>query len=78
MPEVHTRYTTAPVDYDGFGTQTERVVGRDKRGQDIREVVIQGDHLQWQSMRYGSGLHPCWTREDVESIQDLKGYVVTL
>lgn len=76
MREV--RYTNAPEAYDGFGTKTLRVVGTDKRDRPIREVSIEPDHFKWQSMRYRSGMHPCWTREQLGELQDLLDYNVTL
>jgi hypothetical protein len=50
-------YTTAPADYDWFGTRTVRIAGRDKRGKTIRMVRSDPKHLQSQRDRYMSGLH---------------------
>ena len=61
------RYTTAPVDYDGFGTKCHGVVGT-TCGKDVRLVGIDPDHLNWQDMRYGSGMHSCRTREDWDEL----------
>jgi hypothetical protein len=45
------QFTDAPADYDGFGTITlEEVDG-------MRKVLIINEHLNWQRMRYWSGLH---------------------
>jgi len=63
-----TRFTTAPVEYDGFGTRTVRVIGRDN-GRDVREVEIDERHLAWQETRYGSGMHPSWTPADVAKLK---------
>lgn len=49
-------YTTAEEAYDGFGTQTAEVVGT-TRGKTIRKVTTPAQHVNWQRMRYGSGLH---------------------
>lgn len=60
--------TTAPKAYDGFGTFTLEEAG------DIRIVLIQAEHLDWQQGRYLSGLHQCNldtgfdTREIAESL----------
>ena len=50
------RYTTAPVDYDGFGTVDHGIVG-ETSGKEVRLVGISPEHLDWQEMRYGSGMH---------------------
>jgi hypothetical protein len=50
-------YTTAPVDYDWFGTRFLGVVGRDKRGKEIRRVAGPSNRVEAQRARYGSGLH---------------------
>jgi hypothetical protein len=44
-------YTTAPVDYDGFGTLSLGVEASE------RVVAIRTEHLNWQASRYASGLH---------------------
>jgi hypothetical protein len=52
----HLYETNAPVDYDGFGTHTFYLTG------DTRYVLIDEQHVAWQTGRYGSGLHraqPC-------------------
>jgi len=48
-------YTTCPVEYDGFGTETVRVAGTTKNGQTVREVSIAAEHYDWQLHRYYSG-----------------------
>jgi len=68
-PVGEIRYTTAPSAYDGFGTKTlelkwvwqSKLNGNTKP---VRKVVINPEHLQWQTMRYGSGMHPTWTEAD--------------
>lgn len=48
-------YTTCPVDYDGFGTETIRVVGRCGKGLPVRLVSTPLEHAEWQRNRYYSG-----------------------
>ncbi len=43
--------TTAPSEYDGFGTFTIHAIGPK------RWVLIEEEHLSWQTQRYASGLH---------------------
>jgi hypothetical protein len=50
-------YTSAPEAYDGFGTLTLEVVGKCRRGNVVRKVSTPVEHFEWQTMRYGSGLH---------------------
>jgi len=50
-------YTTAPADYDGFGTRTDRAAVARSSGKLIRRVRTPAPHVNWQRMRYGSGLH---------------------
>lgn len=47
-------YTTAPADYDGFGTTTIGVVGR-TAGRTVRHVRTPAAHTDWQRNRYWSG-----------------------
>lgn len=47
-------YTTAPEDYDGFGTRTVRVAGA-MRGKSVREVQTPARQSEWQRQRYYSG-----------------------
>lgn len=49
-------YTTAPKDYDWFGTHTEAIVGTIK-GKTIRKVRSDPHHVEAQRDRYASGLH---------------------
>lgn len=62
-----TRYTTAPDDYDGFGTRTIGIVGYDS-GKPVRQVEIHPEHLRWQESRYGSGMHAAWKPEEFERL----------
>lgn len=51
------RWTTAPANYDGFGTTvlTQKMVD----GRLLRQVAIDPSYLSWQEGRYHSGLHAC-------------------
>jgi hypothetical protein len=57
---VTVRVTNAPEPYDGFGTHTIEILplvpaqGRPP----YRRVAIRSDSLDWQTMRYRSGLYP--------------------
>lgn len=53
-----TRWTTAPKDYDTFAT--EHVSEEPFQGKTLREVLIDPDHVEYQTMRYGSGCHGTW------------------
>lgn len=49
-------YTTAPPDYDGFGTEIlDEVVGHAKGGTPVRRVQTPEPHVAWQRNRYLSG-----------------------
>ncbi len=53
-------YTSAPSDYDGFGTATWEDLGEMEVGgrkMPLRQVAILPEHQQWQKERYASGLH---------------------
>ena len=50
-------YTTAPADYDWFGTTTVATVGRASNGKAIRKVVGPTARVEAQRDRYASGLH---------------------
>ncbi len=51
-------YTTAPADYDWFGTtEVKADVGKNMRGQVIRKVEIEDSRAEAQCSRYSSGLH---------------------
>ena len=59
-------YTAAPVDYDGFGTTTlDPTAGTDDRGRPIRKVGIFPKHWEWQTVRYGSGMHVAVTEDEL-------------
>lgn len=61
----HARQTTAPRAYDGFGTIELKDLGTE------RIVLIRDEHLNWQTMRYSSGLHtPTEVEAPVEYIID--------
>ncbi len=55
----HVRITTAPKDYDGFGTHTiySYDAGPDHKADSFRIVLIRHEHLDWQVCRYGSGFN---------------------
>lgn len=49
-------YTTAPEEYDGFGTELIAEIGRMKKGgTTVRLVATPAEHLDWQRNRYYSG-----------------------
>jgi len=51
-------YTTAPTNYDWFGTHTlEENVGTTTNGKTIRKVAGPATRVEAQRGRYGSGLH---------------------
>ena len=60
-------YTTAPSDYDGFGTETLRVVGT-MAGKPVRQVDTPVEHVEWQRQRYGSGLYPAYTAKEFREL----------
>jgi hypothetical protein len=49
--------TSAPANYDGFGTERINLHG-EKLPDGLQRVRIDREHLDWQLCRYGSGLHP--------------------
>jgi DNA polymerase III sliding clamp (beta) subunit (PCNA family) len=52
-------FTTAPVDYDGFGTRTmETDCGRSSGWKVWRKIQVFDQHFNWQNGRNGSGFHP--------------------
>jgi len=69
-------YTTAPSDYDWFGSATVRVVGHDKRGKPIRLVSSDPKYAQSQRERYMSGNH--MAVDDAEWEKLVKYNLVTL
>ena len=51
-------YTTAPEDYDWFGTRTvDPAAGTSQRGRAVRKVAGPAGRVEAQRARYGSGLH---------------------
>jgi hypothetical protein len=48
------RYTLAPPNYDGFGTNSIAILGV-CQGRELRQVEILPEHLEWQENRYWSG-----------------------
>lgn len=50
-------YTTAPPEYDWFGTFTEASAGTTSQGKHVRKVRSDPAYVQSQRDRYGSGLH---------------------
>lgn len=60
------RWTTAPKDYDTFGTETLADGGSDYFGKAVRQVLVDGEFLGHQEMRYGSGCHGVWERDPRE------------
>lgn len=55
-------WTTAPSDYDTFGTETVADAGA-WLGKALREVLIDPRHLTYQRDRYGSGCHGSWLED---------------
>jgi hypothetical protein len=55
-------WTTAPADYDGFGTETaEGPIPWE--GRSLRRVLIDPEYFSWQTGRYGSGGHGDWDED---------------
>lgn len=68
------RYTTAPDAYDHSETFTTKIVGTFE-GRKVRQVVIQPAQLEWQTSRYSSGLHPCWTDDQFKAeVQSMSNF----
>jgi hypothetical protein len=61
-------YTTAPAEYDGFGTRIEQVMGT-YNGHIVRRVTTPERHVRWQRDRYGSGLFSSWSEQDWQQVQ---------
>ena len=59
-------WTTAPADYDQFGTTTIETCG-EWRGKQLRRVLANPQHASYQADRYGSGLHPCFDDDPREA-----------
>lgn len=51
------RWTTAPADYDVFGTTTAELCG-DWRGKPLRRILCHPHHAGYQAGRNSSGMHP--------------------
>lgn len=62
------RITSAPVAYDGFGTETLKLLPwQSQRGRSqYRLVVIQDEVAEWQISRYHSGMYPAFTEEQFQ------------
>jgi hypothetical protein len=70
------RYTTASERYDGFGTETVEVTKFvDNRGREFRKVSILPENYDWQTLRYGSGLHVAYDEEQF-NLERADGYYV--
>ena len=52
-------WTTAPSDYDGFGTETIAIDG-EWYGKPLRRILIDPHYVTYQSNRNGSGNHRTW------------------
>jgi hypothetical protein len=65
-------YTSAPKDYDGFGTITaiefDKTMMYDSRERPLRKVLILPKNSTWQLMRYSSGLFACYTDSDLRTL----------
>jgi hypothetical protein len=58
-------WTTAPADYDQFGTETvEGPLDWDRK--QLRRVVVDPVHYGYQTARYASGLHGSWEEDPRE------------
>jgi hypothetical protein len=71
-----TRYTDAPEDYDGFGTRTTKAEVATRKGRTLREVSIKTESLNWQTMRYSSGLYACLTEEQFDEALEMNLYML--
>lgn len=65
-------YTTADEAYDWFGTRTLGVVGKDKRGKQIRRVASPSRGVEAQRGRYMSGLHLAVDDSEWKKLVDYK------
>ncbi len=61
-------WTTAPVDYDWFGTREIYVAGTATNGKPIRMVAGPVNRVDAQRDRYQSGLHLTASRADWEKL----------
>lgn len=78
-----TRWTTAPADYDTFGTRTvssHTLAGesseysgfRSDTTQVLREILVDFNHVQYQEGRNSSGLHPTWIEDPrIEALREI-------
>jgi len=70
LPEFYDTITCAPEAYDSFGTETIEILGKTKRrGRAVRLVRTPAQHVEWQRMRYSSGLH---LSMDISRAEDAK------
>ena len=63
--------TTAPIDYDGFGTLELFKMRHPTTDKEIRYVAIRQEHCAWQTGRYGSGSHVAEAVNDRGVVKDL-------
>lgn len=56
------RWTTAPADYDCFGTTTAEQCG-DWHGKSLRRILCHPHHAGYQASRNSSGMHPTWDED---------------
>lgn len=67
-------YTRAPLAYDGFGTIV--LTGEDKtgaydlQGNPLRKVGILQQYSDWQRNRYGSGMYPAYTDDEIKEMMN--------
>ncbi len=64
-------YTTAPAEYDGFGTHTLETLGDTKYGQPLRKVSVRSDFIEWQTQRYLSGMYAAMGQADYDALKDI-------
>lgn len=62
-PETVEMYTTAPTDYDGFGTKTVIADAGKDCDKTVRKVEVVKEHETWQRQRYFSGCHSAYDRK---------------
>jgi hypothetical protein len=67
-------WTSAPEQYDGFGTMTVQPDCGVYCGRTIREVWTPLRHLTWQRLRYASGLHTVADGTEWQAIQASPAY----
>ncbi len=53
------RWTTAPTDYDTFGTTTAEICS-DWHGKPLRRILCHPHHAGYQAARNSSGMHATW------------------